>query len=77
MKLPITKDTPRPKLTLGYKYRLDEGFSNSSIVWLMATLTHFCEVEDVETGERWETMTNRLSEFNIEYNETKSFLIPR
>lgn len=77
MKLEITKDTPKPKLTVGYKYRLDEGFSNTSIVWLTKCLTHFCEVEDVLTGARWEIMTNRLTELNPDYNETISFRIAK
>lgn len=77
MKFPVTKDTPQAKLTVGCKYRLDEGFSNSSIVWLRRCLTHFCEVEDIETGQRWETMTNRLTELNSEFNETISFKIAK
>lgn len=63
MRLAVTKEN-RPHLTVNYKYILDKGFANESVVLLTKCLNHFCEVEDVETHERWETMTSRLSEIN-------------
>lgn len=50
----------------GEFYMIDRGYSNAGIVELIDHGKHFATVEYLDTGERWQTMTYRLSKLTDE-----------
>ncbi len=54
-------DRPLINFRPGFNYVIDGNFANGGIVRLIEEGSIYCIVQDLETGNKWETMKNRLS----------------
>lgn len=50
------------KLEAGKLYNIDIEFNNGGKVKLISAGVHFAVVQDLETGNKWTTMRDRLTE---------------
>lgn len=60
----------KPQYIVGKLYEVDTRFQTGGTVRLLRIYgSHFCEVQDVGTGAKWDTMLSRLSPHEVQVKD--------